>query len=265
MTEDVVSTPADADLASCLRTLGERGFRSMPVVADGEVVGLLTEARAAALAATLGKGTARDAMSTDMVIARPNDMMADVLQRSQWAMQEAVVVLEGNKLAGILTESDAVKHAARVLPEDVSVEDHANTSLVCIDADRPAKEAFDRLRRSFLHDLVVLDDRVLHGMLSVRDLVAARVDERAELTCGDLVRDVARQGGSSGAATVRWDTPLKKAAELMVEHDVGCVPVLSDDGRRRVEAVVSRGDVIRALVASGEVGEGDKSIEDVLL
>lgn len=255
MTADVVRTTPDADLATSLRTLRQRRFRSLPVVGpDDQVLGLLTEARASAVR----EGKVADAMSTDVVTARPDELVFDVLNRGQWAMQEAVLVVDGGRLVGIVTESDACRHAASVLSEDLSVEDHANTSLVCIEGARPAQEALERLRRSFVHDLVVLDDRVLHGMLSVRDLVAARADEDPALTCASLVR-------ASAHPTVQWDTPLKVAADLMVRHDVGCVPVLSDDGQRRVEAVVSRGDVIRALLASGEVGEGDKSIEDVLL
>ncbi|MCB9689630.1 MAG: CBS domain-containing protein [Alphaproteobacteria bacterium] len=255
MTADPVSTTPESELADSLRVLHERRFRSLPVVgADGAVLGLLTEARAAAA----HQGKVAEAMSPDVVTARPDEMVVDVLNRGQWAMQEAVLVVADGRLVGIVTESDACRHAANVLSDDLSVEDHANTSMVCIEGSRPAQEALERLRRSFVHDLVVLDDRVLHGILSVRDLVAARADEDESLTCRQLVREGTHP-------TVQWDTPLRKAAALMVEHDVACVPVVSDDGQQRVEAVVSRGDVIRALLISGEVGEGDKSIEDVLL
>lgn len=259
MTADPVSTTPEAALADSLRVLHERRFRSLPVVGpDGAVLGLLTEARAAAVDAAMSHGKVADAMSPEVVTARPDEMVVDVLNRGQWAMQEAVLVVADGRLVGIVTESDACRHASRVLADELSVEDHANTSMVCIEGARPAQEALERLRRSFVHDLVVLDDRVLHGMLSIRDLVAARADENSALTCGELVREGAHP-------TVQWDTPLRTAAALMVEHDVACIPVVSDDGQQRVEAVVSRGDVIRALLISGEVGEGDKSIEDVLL
>jgi CBS domain-containing protein len=216
-------------------------------------LGLLVEARAAAAPP---ETPAKDAMGDTYVTARSQEPVYDALNRCTWAMQDAALVVDDGVLVGILTEYDAVRQAADVLPADLRVEDHASTTLLCIDATRPAHEAFDRMQRAWVKDMVVLHDRRLAGILGQRECIAARVHEHPELTAGGLVpKDRATRG------FVYWDTPMRDAAAIATQDNVGCVPVVSDDGQMRVEAVLSRGDIVRALLASGAVGEADLSIE----
>lgn len=248
--EPVVVSPT-TPAAECRQLLRECGFRNLPVVRDGALLGLLTDGLA--WGAQPEGATASDLMVPAQVSARADEPLHDVLARCTWAMQEAVVVLDAQgNLAGILTEHDAVRLASKVLPAHETVEAWATTSLVCIDDDRPAAEALDRMRRAFLRHLVVLDDRRLRGIVSLRDLLAERAEERPELTAGEVVRGPVQW-------TVGWDTPLREAAGEMVRHGVGCLPVVSDEGHGRVEAVISRTDVIRALLRSGAVGEPDRT------
>lgn len=257
MTHDVVVVSPETPVDQCLATMRARAFRTLPVVDAGRrPLGLLHEARAAA--APPG-ATAKDAMSESVLTARPLEPVYDALNRCTWAMQDAALVVEDGVLVGILTEYDAVRKAASVLPGELRVEDHASTSLSCIDASRPAVEAFDRMQRAWVKDMVVLDGRRLLGILSQRECIAARVAEHPELRAGALVQqDRAAQG------CVHWDAPLREAAAIAVRENVGSVPVVSDDGQLRVEAVVSRADLVRALLASGAVGEGDLTVDEPL-
>lgn len=253
MTRQVVVVPPDVPVAACLEQMRSGGFRTLPVVEDGRPVGLVTEARASA--APSG-GVARDAMSETLVTTRPEEPLYDALNRCCWAMQDAALVVEDGRLVGILTEYDAVKTAAAVLPAELRVEDHASTSLLCIDATRPAREALDRMQRAWVKDMVVLEDRRLAGILSLRECIGASVNDHPDLTAGALLAP-----GRASRSYVHWDTSLRDAAHVAVDQNVGCVPVVSDDGQMRVEAVISRGDIVRALLASGAVGEGDLTVD----
>jgi CBS domain-containing protein len=254
MTPDVVVVSPDTPVSEGLATMRARGFRSLPVIgADRRPVGLLLEAPAAAAAPS---ALAKDAMSTTFLTARPDEPVYDVLNRCTWAMQDVALVIDGGALVGILAEYDAVKQAAQVLPDDLTVEDHASTSLLCIDAQRPAKEGLERMQRAWAKDMVVLEGRRLLGILSQRECIAARVVDDPSILAGALAVRDPNLGGC-----VQWDASLRQAAAIAVRDNVGCVPVVSDDGQARVEAVVSRGDIVRALLASGAVGEGDLSVE----
>lgn len=256
MTSDVVVVPPEAPITECLALMRARAFRTLPVVEAGtrHPVGLLTEGKAAAAAPG---ATARDAMA-EFVSTRPEEPVFDALSRCAWSMQDAALVLHDGALVGILTEYDAVKQAATVLGDDLRVEDHASTSLLCIDATRPAREALERMQRAWVKDIVVLHDRRLAGTLPQRDCIAANVADHPQITAGALLPP---SGGTRGF--VYWDTLLRDAAAVAVQENVGCVPVVSDDGHMRVEAVVSRGDIVRALLASGAVGEGDLTVDPV--
>lgn len=87
----------------------------------------------------------------------------------------AVMVVEGERLRGIVTERDLV---TRLLAEG---HDPAGTSLVAIMTPRPmtlapgdtAKEALDRMLEGHYRHLPVLDGDRIVGMVSIRDLFDA--------------------------------------------------------------------------------------------
>lgn len=253
--DPVVVAPA-TPLARCRELLGASGFRHLPVVdGDGRVLGILSDVYACN--AQIEHDTAGGVMVPARVVVAPSATLYDALDRCAAALQETLLVAEDGRLVGVFTEHDACALAAQVLSPDERVRDYASTGLVCVDVRTPATESLERMRRSFLRHLVVLDDLRLHGILSMRDLVRHRAAERRDLTAGDCVSGPVRW-------TTGWDTPMREAARVMAEAGVGCLPIVHPPGMR-VDAVVSRCDVLRALLRSGAIGEPDRSVDDTTL
>lgn len=48
------------------------------------------------------------------------------------------------------------------------------------------------------------------------------------------------------------DASLREAAALMVEHDCGCIPVVENEGSRKLVGVVTDRDIVCRTVAKGE-------------
>ena len=74
------------------------------------------------------------------------------------------------------------------------------------------------------------------GLLTRRDLLNPAA--AAEMRLRDLI---ARQ-----PVVVYEGSSLRQAADLMVRHRVGRVPVIADDGSRRVVGILSRSDLLAA-------------------
>lgn len=118
----------------------------------------------------------RDMMNPSVVTAGPDATVAEAAAGMVRARVGSVVVLEGSFLAGILTERDVLRAAAS--GEDLT------TSLVSawMSADpqyaTPETSAEDAaqvmLLNGFRH-LPVMDGRVVCGVVSIRDLFAARI------------------------------------------------------------------------------------------
>jgi H+/Cl- antiporter ClcA len=83
----------------------------------------------------------------------------------------------------------------------------------------------------------VLDDAgILMGVTTRRDILDAQVPPDA------LVRSLLRRA----PIVVHDDSSLREAADLMVDHDIGRLPVVPRSGPRTVVGMITRSDLLRA-------------------
>ena len=94
----------------------------------------------------------------------------------------AVPVIDGDRIVGIFTERDALTRvvAAGVDPARTLVRDVMSSTLVVADVGDSYETCLDRMRAARIRHLIVLDNDRLAGIISMRDLVAADLDDKAE-------------------------------------------------------------------------------------
>jgi len=129
MTKEVVTLVANDTLNVADDVMGLARIRHMPVVDDdGLVVGLISQRDLfrGALARALGYGEfaqqklygilrVKDVMTNEILTISPTAALVDAAKIMTDRKIGCLVVVEGERLAGILTESDFVR---LVLPED---------------------------------------------------------------------------------------------------------------------------------------------------
>jgi len=120
----------------------------------------------------------------------------------------------------------------------MQVSNYMTDAPMTIRSDSDYREAFDIMHDRNLHHLPVVDaDGRVVGILTKRDLqLAARHFREAGVDVSDVMH--------TPVITVAPDDPLAAAAEQMIEHRIGGLPVL--DGERIV-GVVTETDLFRAL------------------
>ncbi len=120
-------------------------------------------------------------------------------------------------------------------------------------------EATDRLdlagvvmKLGGIRHLPVVDEGLLVGIVSQRDLLAAGLSSVLEPAPEDslrlrtvLVEDIMTRDPQ----TVGLDTPLRDAAERMLQHQIGCLPVVDEAGR--LLGLVTETDLIRGAYGLG--------------
>lgn len=111
-------------------------------------------------------------------------------------------------------------------------------------------EAWDMMRDLDIRHLPVIEDGVLVGMVSDRDL--ARLDvarllssEGAEALRRELTTAIA-DIMSSDVVCVEPETDLSEVVDLLLEQKVGAIPVVQPDTRALV-GIISYIDVLRVL------------------
>jgi CBS domain-containing protein len=118
----------------------------------------------------------KDLMHTGVVTATPDTAVSEAAASMVRARVGSVVILQGSFLAGILTERDVLRAAAS--GEDLSVSavsawmspDPQAASL-----DMSAEEAAQIMLLNGFRHLPVVDGRAVCGVVSIRDLFAAKI------------------------------------------------------------------------------------------
>jgi len=105
------------------------------------------------------------------------------------------------------------------------------------------------LSQAGFHHLLVVEEGKLQGVISDRDVL--RVLSPFLDTEAELVRDLntaqrpAHQVMTRSPVTVAPDTSVKEALDLMLTHDISCLPVLDRD---EILGIFTIHDGVRALM-----------------
>jgi CBS domain-containing protein len=122
-----------------------------------------------------------DALRKAPVTAAPDETILDAAVRMDDAAVGAIVVVDGDRPVGIVTDRDLVVRAlARRSPLDARLDSVMSTELVTIDGDADLHDAVAMFETRAIRRLPVVTGGRMVGMLTVDDLLV------------DLVSDVAR-------------------------------------------------------------------------
>jgi CBS domain-containing protein len=120
---------------------------------------------------------ARDHMSRDLLTVAPGDALGAVAQRMVERDVGAVIVLEGEALAGILTERDILRAVAAGIQDETVVSDWMTRDPETMDpGDTTQHAGVLMIHGGFRHLPLVEGDDVV-GMLSIRDLMRVVLED----------------------------------------------------------------------------------------
>lgn len=121
----------------------------------------------------------REHMSRNLLSVEPSMAITEVAERMVERDVGAVLILAGERLAGIMTERDLMRAVARRVRDEAVVGDCMTADPETIDPDDTmAHAAVLMIHGGFRHLPVVEGERVV-GMLSIRDLVRVVLEDSA--------------------------------------------------------------------------------------
>jgi CBS domain-containing protein len=120
-------------------------------------------------------------MSKDLVTVGPEYNVADVASLMRSKRIGSVIVLEDDRVLGILTERDILGVVGSGEdPKNVAAHEALTDDLVTIGPDAPVEEAAQEMVRAGVRHLPVISEQDLIGIVSMRDLVRWSVRGVAE-------------------------------------------------------------------------------------
>jgi CIC family chloride channel protein len=115
--------------------------------------------------------------------------------------------------------------------------------VVAVGEETTLRELRDLVFRTNHTGFPVVKDGELVGIVTFDDFRNVSVEEQDGSTVGDVAE--------RAVVTVRPDQSTKIAMDLMYQHQIGRIPVVSGDDPKRLVGMITRTDVIRAY--EGEV------------
>lgn len=140
----------------------------------------------------------KDIMHPDVKTASATATYADVAALLHENAISSVVVMDGDRLAGIVTERDLVNLVAEGGdPKTTKVADRMTTSVDTVDPKTDIAEAAEHMARLRIRHLPVVEGQGVVGIISIRDLTNWAVHE---LTSGHELPDLERSNATLSAA-----------------------------------------------------------------
>jgi len=118
-------------------------------------------------------------MSRDVLSVPPDTTIAAAAKRMSGGRVGAVVVLDGGKLAGILTERDVLRVVGEGRVEGSTVADWMTRDPDTIEPSESTDMAATLMIHGGFRHLPVVEDGTVVGIVSIRDLMRVVLDDAA--------------------------------------------------------------------------------------
>ncbi len=135
----------------------------------------------------------------------------------------------------------------------MTVRDLMTASPITVPRSTTVVDARALMAKSRIRHLLVVDDDRLAGIVTDRDIRLNLASPATSLSVWELNYLLARltveQTMTSPVITIHSDRDAREAAQIMLEHKIGALPVI--DGHRLV-GIITETDILRAFVQEGK-------------
>jgi CBS domain-containing protein len=118
-------------------------------------------------------------MSRNLLTVSPQVSLVDVAKRMVSRDVGAVMVIEDERLVGILTERDVLRAVAAGLDESTVVADCMTKDPDTLESDESTRQAATLMIHGGFRHLPIMEGDKLVGVLSIRDLMRVVLDDSA--------------------------------------------------------------------------------------
>lgn len=181
----------------------------------------------------------RDIMSTDVVTTMPKDMVFDAAKRMSETGISSVVVMDGERVIGILSQRDLLRAVAGPLVNlrRTTVAQAMSSPVQSVSPTLSILTASRIMEARRIRRLPVLEDRQLVGIVTQTDITRGLVTLIPLRSISDIMtREV---------TTVAADASVAEAARTMDAKHISCVVVLQQG---EPAGILTEKDLIRRVV-----------------
>jgi CBS domain-containing protein len=263
MTPDPVSVTSETHATHVRSLFRNEGFRSIPVVSNNRLEGVITRGDMLNISSTKSNIDARGIMEHSSVIATPDMEIRDLARNLLDAGKVYAPVVESTdnmKLVGIITVADLLEDflSKEIKPAKESIMDLFTPEVVTCDLHDLISHVWNRMDDSGFSGLPVLKKNKLVGIITRKDIIDSG-NIRINRESGDIRRSATvEKVMKTPPLVVTPQTHTNKAAQMMLEFNVGRLPVVENpiyikkEPQRAKESdligIVSREDILWSYI-----------------
>lgn len=260
-TEPVITLHPESSIRDALFLMQKNDIKRVVIASGGTPVGIVTERDVGRFLQNDKTSRMLDQIHLDEIMSRnlftiskdQDEILLQCAIRMDAFQISSVIVVDDDRLVGIVTKSDLVKNFSKSLAGTYKVRDYMNTDIITCRKSDSLRFALNVLNRNKISRLVVTDnDGRPIGIISydaflrhseyfrmerqnTREYLLPKASDKG-LRVGDLV--------GNELLTIRSGDDLVKAARLMTEFKISGIPIVGENGD--LEGVVTATYIVRA-------------------
>lgn len=137
-----------------------------------------------------------------------------------------------------------------MIKQQILVREWMSSPVEVVSTHTPVSDAYNTMMRRGIRRLPVVEGEHLVGIVTLGDLREARPSPATSLSIYELNYLLAKlavaQVMTHNPFTITADTPIQKAARIMLERKVSGLPVVDEAGR--IAGIITESDIFRMLI-----------------
>ncbi len=257
MTEDIATICPGSSVVSAAKIMSDRNISCIIVSDNGDLSGIITETdllkRAVAKGNDFRKMTIEQVMSTPVRSLARNYSVLDASRIMEDEKIRRLVIVEDERLVGIITQTDIV----RVLTSYrmwKNVEELMTCDVAAISSSATVKEAADIMASRDVSCMVAMDNNVVAGIFTERDLLK-RVIALKRNPSETVLKNVM----SSPVLSVPSNYSIPSASTMMEKMKIRRLLIMDN---QNLLGVVTQTDILKAI--KGRLQEEEENYFELL-
>ena len=191
MVKDVITVPETMQLGEVAKIMLEKGIGSVPVIRDGEMVGIVSKADLVTLAVGIAfdKIAVKEIMTKDVVSVAPTDRLVHARRQMMDANVGRLPVIDDEELVGMITSKDLMRayiDFRKNVPEkyqktqikEIFVEDIMSSNPSYVSKEMSITEVSKIMMETGYNGLPVVEEGKVVGIITQTDIL--RLIEKLE-------------------------------------------------------------------------------------